>query len=184
MSLLQDIWTSFRAVWGPVTAPVAIVLAVVGGLYTPGATVQVRLIWIIVALLVVSIILMTAIELVAQARRDRGRFPRACHAAQSPAGAVTLLLEPSGLFGFNVLVAIYYTEAIGGRIGPYERLVGIGRVSNIQGNGYIQVHVLREIDCEAELWGLIRAQRPPSYDRIIVKPSVPYDWAGNGGVLE
>lgn len=114
-------------------------------------------------------------------RQARDRLPRACHATVSAKDRVTLLLDPSELFGFNVLVAIYYTEGVGGRIGAFERLVGIGRVSNIQGNGYIQVTVLRELDGDAEPWSLVRAQRPPPYERIVIKPSVPYDWAGEEG---
>lgn len=106
--------------------------------------------------------------------------PRRVHIA---GGRVTLLLDPSELFGFNVMVAIYYTEGVGDRAGAFERLVGVGRVSNIQQNGHIQIDVLSEFEGHTELWGLIRTRDATPLGHIVVKPSVPYGWAEEGGAV-
>lgn len=170
MSVWQDLWESFRAVFGPVATVAALALAVWGGLYPPAAKVQISIIWIVVAAIVVAAALLTAWNMVAVARRQaRGRLPRTLGAFPIAGGNTTLLLDRSELFGFNVLVAIYYTETVGGRAGVLERLIGVGRVSNIQQNGRIQITVLREFEGRARLWEMIRAHDTAPLERIVVK---------------
>lgn len=90
-----------------------------------------------------------------------------------------LLLDRSDQFGFNLLVAIYYNELLdGGRAESFERLIGVGRVSNIQQDGRIQVLVLSELGSGAEIWQRIRRRDTAILAHVVVKPSVPYGEAG------
>jgi hypothetical protein len=92
---------------------------------------------------------------------------------------VTLVLEPTDLLGFNLLVTIYYNEDLepgGGAV--FERLVGVGRVANVQQNGLVQVLVLMEVPTHVALWQRIRNREVTVIAQIVVKPSIPYDEAG------
>ena len=100
-------------------------------------------------------------------------------AAEGTAGTVTLVLDRSALFGFNALVTIYHVERLEqGREDLFERAIGVGRVSNIQQNGLIQVLVLVEVPLHAELWQRVRNREAGVIGQLVVKPSVPYDAAG------
>lgn len=189
LSLRQDLWASFKSVSGPVLAGLALVLAVLGPLYLPAAELRVGLLWLVVAALLVVLALLTLVDLAAAARRRAaGRLP-AVRAAFTPiagtdvSAPVTLLLDPSPLLGFDLLVAIYYnTLAEPGRRDGFERLIGLGHVANIQENGLIQVLVLRVIPAEDGLWQRIRDRDAATIDRLMVKPSVPWTYLRTEGL--
>jgi len=78
-----------------------------------------------------------------------------------------------------MLVTVYYVEGFGaGRDEAFERVIGIGRVVNIQANGLIQVQVLREVSNHAELWQRIRNREMAVVGQIVVKPSIDFNQAG------
>ena len=111
--------------------------------------------------------------------------PRAIHvSAPAPGGnradgPLTLIMGRSSLFGVNMLVTVYYVEGFGaGRDEAFERVIGIGRVVNIQANGLIQVQVLREVSNHAELWQRIRNREMAVVGQIVVKPSIDFNQAG------
>jgi len=70
VSIWQDLWASFKAVFGPVATLAALALAVWGGLYPPAAAVQISIIWIVVAVIVVVMALATAWDMVAGTRAN------------------------------------------------------------------------------------------------------------------
>lgn len=185
-SFWRDVWTSFKAVFGPILTGAAFVLALLGQLYVPANVGHISLIWLVVSGLLGLIVLLTAGNLVVEARRyARGRLPKAVHAfaPASPdnttAGPVTLVLEPSDLFGVNIFVTIYYVERLEqGRDEVFERAIGIGRVANIQQNGLIQVRVLREVQNHANLWQRIRNHERSILPQIVIKPSIDFNEAG------
>ena len=118
-SFWRDTWTSFKAVSGPIPTGAAFVLAVLGQLYVPADIVHVSLIWLVVSGMLALIVLLTAGNLVVEARRyGPGRLPRAVHAfvPTSPndrtARPVTLVLERSDLVGVNIFVPTYYAERL------------------------------------------------------------------------
>lgn len=78
-----------------------------------------------------------------------------------------LIVEPSELFGVDVLVSIYITED------EYERLIGIGRVLNIQTNGYLQIGISTLTETSGELIDKLKSNDSAFLKRLLVKPSVP-----------
>lgn len=164
----------------------AFLLALLGPLYAPTATIKVDLTWIGVAGLLLLTLLWTAVNMVVTARRHaRPRLPRTRHVMVSEgrdpaiARSVILVLERSELFGVNILVTIYYSEHLDAGSGEvFERAVGVGRVVNVQQNGLIQVLLLAEVPANAELWQRIRNREAAALHQLIVKPSVFSDAAG------
>ena len=99
--------------------------------------------------------------------------------ATGDAAIVTLVLDRSELFGFDVLVTIYFTERFEqGGDQVFERLIGVGRVSNVQQNGLVQVEVLVEVAGHAEIWQRVRNREQSAIAQVVVKPSVPYNAVG------
>ncbi len=179
----RDAWTSFKAVFGPILTGAAFVLALLGPLYAPASTVQISLIWIAAAGLIALAVMLAALNMVLAARRSANRrLPKTRYAVvggDGTIGPVTLVLERSDLFGFNVMVTIYHTERLErDRDELFERLIGVGRVANIQQNGLVQVLVLMEVSTHAALWQRICNRETTAIAQIVVKPSIPCDEAG------
>jgi hypothetical protein len=60
----------------------------------------------------------------------------------------------------------------------FERVIGIGRVVNIQQNGLIQVLVLKEVPNHVELWQRIRSHERSILPQIVIKPSIDFNETG------
>ena len=175
-----DAWLAFKAVFGPILTGVAFLLALLGPLYGPDQIVRVGLIWIAVGGIVALVGALTLTNMLFEARRKcRQPLPRTITAlSEAAADPVTLILDPSELFGSNQFVSIYYNELLDvGRKEAFERLIGVGRVSNVQQNGLIQVMVLMELPIHSDLWQRIRNREVATLTQIVVKPSIPYDEA-------
>ena len=131
-------------------------------------------------------ILLTAGNLVLNARRyARGRLPKVLHVSvptgpsDDVGGPLTLLLDRSDLFGVSILVTIYYVERVGLRRGEvFERRIGIGRVTNIQQNGLVQIQLLTEVSTHADIWQRIRNRETATLSQSVVKPSVASEAVG------
>jgi hypothetical protein len=78
-----------------------------------------------------------------------------------------LIVEPSELFGVDALVSIYTTEE------EYERLIGIGRVLNVQTNGYLQIGISTLTETSPDLIDKLKGNDSAFLKKILVKPSVP-----------
>ena len=173
----KDAWTSHKAVIGPLATGAALLLALLGSVWDPGVKVTFGLIWLAVFLLVTASVFLTLVNMTIAARRAaRIGPPRAIHSFVSDqAGPVTLVLGKSALFGVNIYVTIYYIESlILGQDFVFEQAVGIGRVSNIQENGLIQVSVLREMPYHADLWQRIRNREMTTVGQVTIKPSIDF----------
>jgi hypothetical protein len=182
-SFWQDAWKSFKAVSGPILTGAAFLLALLGPLYAPAAALAISLIWLAAVGLIVLAVLLAMLNMVLAARRAAGgRLPKTRDvvlAAEGTTGTVTLVLDRSALFGFNALVTIYHVERLDqGREDVFERLIGVGRISNIQQNGLIQVLVLVEMPLHAELWQRVRNREASVIGQLVVKPSIPFGAAG------
>ena len=179
----RDAWASFKATYGPVLTVVAFGLTLAAFFYVPGAAATIGWKWLILAAALLVILVFTAWDMLASARRAaRGRLPRTIAAVATSgdgeveASPVLLVLEPSNLFGHNALVSIYYNEQLAvSQEHGFELLIGYGRVSNVQGNGLIQVTILAELPRRADIWGRIRNRDPATLREVLVKPSVPFE---------
>lgn len=78
-----------------------------------------------------------------------------------------LIVDPSELFGVDVLVSIYAKEE------EYERLIGIGRVLTVQTNGYLQVGISTFTESSADIVGKLKGNDAGFLKKILIKPSVP-----------
>jgi hypothetical protein len=79
-----------------------------------------------------------------------------------------LILNPSPLFAFDSMVAIYRSEH------KVEQLLATGIIETIQTNGLVQVHVVAFIEPEtSEAWIHLKQKNQQEISKIIVKPYVP-----------
>lgn len=87
-------------------------------------------------------------------------------------GKTICVLTPSPLFIFGSITSIYYYE------NEYERLIGLGRVSNIQENLKIQVEVIKvlDIDVNQSIFDSISNNDNTKLSKIIIKPNVSLDY--------
>ena len=172
-----DAWTSFKAVYGPILAVAALVLALLGPIYVPDAHIQLRVVWLTSgAIILVMVALIVTNMLYAARRLAKIRLPKVIHVDVAVAATLggteetTLLLEQSELFGLNQPVAISCAEQLGtGQV--FERQIGTGYVLNIQMNSLIQVRVSREVSNQRELWQRIKSRELPILTQIVIRPS-------------
>jgi hypothetical protein len=182
----KDLWTSLKSVVGLPATLVALCLALLGSLWNPSFPVCFSLISLAVVTFIVVIVILTAVKLAMDARRDaRGELPRAVSVYGPPAaggstdGPITLIMGRSRQFGVNFLVTVYYEERLGTERGAiFERAIGIGRVVNVQENGLIQVLMLREVSNHAELWQRIRKRDAATLSGVVIKPSIDFNSVG------
>lgn len=102
---------------------------------------------------------------------ENNHLPRVIHGAHNY-GKVICVLSPSPLFIFDSITSIYYSE------NEYEKLIGIGRVSNIQENKKIQVEIIKVLDEEENLsiFNNISNNDNTKLSKIIIKPNVSTEY--------
>jgi hypothetical protein len=189
-----DLWKSFKSVQGGLLSGLSLVFAIASFFYTPTAEVRFNWKWVAVAAPVVLAGCFTFADMLVAARRlSYPRLPRVISVySERRAGAdgddpddeTVLLLEPSELFGHDGVVSIYYNQKLGGADArPFERLIGVGRVSNIQEEKIIAVTVLRYGAGHATIWSRIRAGETAALSEMRVKPTVPFRESGLGATV-
>jgi hypothetical protein len=171
----RDAWQSFKAALVPIVAGAGLILAIAGSAYVPLASVQVSVALLVVCAVTALVICVTAINM-ALASKQRGAVPRTLSAIRETDEGLTIVLSPSDLFGVDMAVAIYHVEQLELRGNlSFERLIGVGRVSNIQQNGLVQVSVvIRRPGHDQWLGG----REAALLRQIVVKPSLPFAEAG------
>lgn len=192
-SFWGDAWTSFKAVYGPVLTVAAFVLALLGAFYDPRTTVEIRVLWLAVILVVLLGTTMTAINMLTSARETAhrlasGNLPKVLYVDVGPTETggpepVTILLDRSALFALNQFVAIRYAEPVGtGRV--FERSIGTGYVLHIQIDGFIQVRVSRTVSDQTELWQRIKKCEPQTLAQVAIRPSIATNEIDTGVSVE
>lgn len=188
-----DLWRSFNRVQGTLLAALGLLLAIGSFFYTPAAEVRFNWKWVAVAAPLVIAACATFLDMLILARRmSYPRLPRVITAyfGQPVEGRdedeeTVLLLEPSDLFGFDGLVSIYHHQRLGGADArPFERRIGVGRVSNVQEDRFIQVTVLRFDPGQDAIWQRVRERDAAALSDIRVKPTVAYRDAGLGAIID
>jgi hypothetical protein len=190
-SFSADLWTSFKSVQGWLLSALSLVLAIASFFYTPNAEVRFNWKWVAVAAPLLLAVCAAFIDMLITARRQTSpQLPRVIAVYSDPRpGAddgeqeTILLLEPSELFGHDGGVSIYYNQRLGGADArPFERLIGVGWVSNIQEEKIIAVTVLRYGAGHDAVWRRIRSSESATLADIRVRPTVPFRELGLGAV--
>ena len=183
-SFFSDAWASFKSINGPVLTPVSVALALAAFFFVPSATIELK--WIIAIATMLFIFFCVILDMLAKSRSSTNiNLPKVINSIyigneqedfDSNNPSIVLLVDSSKLFGFDALVSVYFNQRFGGPKGEvFERLIGLGRISNIQEDGRIQLFVLRALPEHVDLWKRVRMQEAEALSQIVVKPSMPYE---------
>lgn len=169
-SFKKHIYESFTRINGWLTGSIALVLSIAVMFFTPETKVLVG--WL-VASIIFSLLFLAVLFDAAYAgwsASQRG-LPEVRRTLEPPLNytdiAIILLVEPSDLFGVDVLVSVYAKED------EYERLIGIGRVLTVQTNGYLQIGIFTITEPNADIIMKLNNNDASFLKKLLVKPSVP-----------
>ncbi len=84
-----------------------------------------------------------------------------------------LLLEPSDLFVLDGLVSVLQKDSMG-----LELSIAVGRVSNVQLDGKIQIAITHPNDLADPIWEKLKNKDASAILNLIVKAHVPADVIG------
>lgn len=165
------IWSSVIKSWGPVVALLGIALVFMSYFYAPAQD-TIELKWFLIVLCVGFLLLVIFARAAWEAHENQiVRLPKIMYVKEPPkafSNAFALfLVEPTPLFSYDAIVSIYYLED------GVERLVGVGKVINVQNDLKIQVLVLKDYDFgdKAEA---IKNNSKDELKKLIVKSSIPW----------
>lgn len=164
------LWSSALDTWGAVVSLVGVGLAFASYFFPPSTEV-VALKWL---LIVISISLMLIVILARSAwegySAERIMPPKVIYVKDPPrafTNAFALFLtEPTNLFSFDAIVSIYYRED------GVEKLVGIGRVINVQDDFKVQILVFKDYDFGGHSTAIMENSKD-ALGKLLVKSSIP-----------
>jgi hypothetical protein len=170
------LWSSFKAVYGPVGAAGAFAVALLTFIF---ADVSVPLRLLIAGMVLIFLLMLLLIfgSLNAAYKAHKGaahQLPRVLQGMDPFAGMSAVLmcyLEPSELFSHGIAVAFYNVNPQG-----FEVLVGIGTVINVQDDGKIQVAMTSSITGHEDFVNQLRQNNAEALRTTRVKPSVPWGY--------
>ncbi|WP_243323869.1 hypothetical protein [Geothrix sp. SG200] len=127
--------------------------------------------WVIVIFMIFAYLCLVLLRAFIDSYNYSNNFLPKIKIARKPLGAyqtthALLLLNPTPLLTYDSLVSIYILES------ELERLVGIGRVINIQLDKKIQIAVISDVDF-GDRWKALYENRSDDLSKLIIKPSVP-----------
>lgn len=164
------LYSSFRATYGPFIGVIGFILMFVGYYVVPGTEkVELRHVLLISSIGIYLIFLAFHSAYTAFVE-ERNYLPDVRYTSEAPrsytSSVALMLLEPSKLFSYDAVVAIYQKKD------EIEHLVGLGRVINIQENGNIQILVTHDLEY-AEEWVDFKKNNATTLKKLLVKPTVP-----------
>lgn len=171
------IMQSIFQTWGALIALLSLLLAVLGWLLVPAdSSIDLRLFVAIMSLAsFVVTTLARAIWIVfneIKVSRPRVRFVKSPPQAYSESFAL-LLLDPIKTLAYDAVASIYYLE------NEIEKLVGLGKVINIQEDGKVQLLVVVDYDFSDKLPKLC-SNSSDELEKIIIKNTIPWKFFGEG----
>lgn len=164
------IWESVIKSWGPVVALLGIALAFVSYFYAPAQdTIELR--WFLVILCIGFLLLVIFARAAWEAYENQiVHLPEVMYVKEPPkaysSAFALFLVEPTLLLSYDAVVSIYYLED------GVERLVGIGKVINVQNDLKVQVLVLGDYDFKDKAEA-IKNNSKDELKKLIVKSSIP-----------
>ena len=167
----SDLYQSFIRIHGIIVALLSIGLGMVAFIFSPNDEVSLKI--VVPSGIISFLMLVTLLDNSIQNHKKISnilptvKYARIPTALYKGAKAI-LLLEHSDIFAHETLVSVYYLE------NDFERLIGVGFILTIQGNGLIQVLVNKTIEEQDEnLWKSICNNDITVLSKLHVKPSVP-----------
>jgi len=164
------LYESFHSTYGPFITVAGLVLVFVGYFYVPSTeTVGLRYVLLYAAVSLYLVFIFIHAAFMAHSKEE-DLLPDVRYASEAPQAyqpsVALLLLSPSPLYSYDAVVAVYKEE------NGIEQLMGLGRVTNVQENGCIQVLVTHDLGYESE-WTQYRRNDATLLKQMIVKPTVP-----------
>jgi len=164
------LYNSFRSTYGPFITIIGLVLVFVGYFFVPSSeSIGLRYVLLYVTVSVYLLFIFIHAAYVAHSEQHN-YLPDVRYSADAPQAyqpsVALLLLDPSPLFSYDAVVAIYREQ------NGIEQLIGLGRVTNVQENGSIQVLVTHDLGYEEE-WTQFRRNDASLLNQLLVKPTVP-----------
>jgi len=168
-SFCSQLYESFIVTYGPFFTILGFILTVIVFFVIPEeASVPFRYV-IIIAVVGVYLIMWFLHAGWSAFNKTENTLPRVRCAMQAPKdfpqAVGILIMEPSELFSYDSIVAIYSVED------EIERCIGIGKVLNIQEDKKIQVLVMRQIENSG--WDAILNNDANKLRNVMVKPNFP-----------
>ena len=169
--LFEEIYDAFKRVNGYALGAIGLIISIVPYIWDMNKTFSIKFLLPLGVILVITVIVLFdfSIHCFKNMTAKSPRARRALPPQPLYEGTIlTLLIDPSDLFGTDAMVSIYRRHE------EYEVLIGIGFVSTIQDNGLIQVCVQSSTDSDlTDIWEKIKQNNRDELDRLIVKPTVP-----------
>jgi len=168
-SFASHLYASFRATYGPFFTFAGVALGIIVFFVVP-RTSSLPARYAIVIILVAVYLVIWLFEACWSAFKQKSNTLPAVRCSipapkAFPQAIGILLLEPSELFSYDSVVAIYLIEH------EIERCIGVGKVINIQEDKKIQVLVMRRIEDDG--WDGILNNDATKLRCITVKPNFP-----------
>lgn len=171
------IWSSFLKTQGAFINVLGIALAVIAWIFVPDTSISLTVV-LFVTILFFSLLVTFVHASFSAYSYSRFRLPKILMGQKPPrnSGAIVIcLLEPSEIYSNDSMVSFYYVED-----GNFERFIGLGRVTNIQTDGYIQVALTRTLEGNTSILRGIKGNDRITLDRVRIKPNVPMAFVGSG----
>lgn len=170
-SYLKVCYKSFLRVHGYVITLIGIALSLIGFYFKPSDSINIKYLIPLTIIIFLMIVILT--DLSFNLFQEKSKILPKVKQAKNPQNIhkpslAWLLLEPSPVFGHEILVSIFYKD------GDFEVLVGSGFILTVQENGLIQVLVTDNFNDQNEkFWANVCGNDHQILSRLLVKPSIP-----------
>ena len=164
------IWSSIIKSWGA-TLTIISFLAIIISYFVVPAQDTVALRWLVILFFISLFVIAVFARAAWEAHSNQIiQLPKVMYVKEPPKAYSTacalFLIEPTPLLSHDAVVSIYYLED------EVEKLVGIGKVINVQNDLKVQVLVLQNYDFGEKL-NLIMNNSKDELKKLIIKSSIP-----------
>lgn len=164
------IWESALKSWGGVVSFLGVGLGFLSFFFTPSEN-MVSLKWFLVVVCAGLLLLVLFARAAWEAHGNQVvHLPKVMYVKEPPKAFpdafALFLIEPTPLFSYDAIVSVYYLED------GVEKLLGVGKVINIQRDLKVQVLVLKDYDFGDKAES-IKNNSKDELKKLIVKSSIP-----------
>lgn len=164
------LWESTIKTWGGILTFLSFIFAILVFYLTPENS-SISLKYILPIIVVVFFLVIVSLRAAWTACQESGvQIPRVMYVKEAPKaykGACALfLVEPTPLLSHDAIITVYYLED------NLERLVGVGKVINVQLDKKVQVLITDDYDFGDKLHSIMNNSKD-ELKKLVVKASVP-----------